>query len=167
MSDPAQRKLTAQAALNNTTVEQIITSAAIQFSGHSTQTNIKPISESQAKTGSDSGDMKNTEPLNNFQTMLRGTYASDKDLMKFNDPEQAAKFEGLVLGIIGSIIPIILTTYGYTTLYNNFDGKVLSSFISLVEPTMFIYKLSGLLVAIGIAVGMFGSWRAVRKHLKI
>lgn len=75
--------------------------------------------------------------------------------------------EGLVLGIIGSIIPIILTTYGYTTLYNNFDGKVLSSFISLVEPTMFIYKLSGLLVAIGIAVGMFGSWRAVRKHLKI
>jgi len=75
--------------------------------------------------------------------------------------------EGLVLGIIGSIIPIILTTYGYTTLYNNFDGKVLSSFIKLVEPTMFIYKLSGLLVAIGIAVGMFGSWRAVRKHLKI
>ncbi len=75
--------------------------------------------------------------------------------------------EGLVLGIIGSIIPIMLTTYGYTTLYNNFDGKVLSSFIKLVEPTMFIYKLSGLLVAIGIAVGMFGSWRAVRKHLKI
>jgi cell division transport system permease protein len=75
--------------------------------------------------------------------------------------------EGLVLGIIGSIIPIILTTYGYTTLYNNFDGQVFSSFIRLVEPSMFIYKLSGLLVAIGIAVGMFGSWRAVRKHLKI
>ena len=76
-------------------------------------------------------------------------------------------FEGLVLGVIGSIIPIILTTYGYTTLYSNFDGQILSSFIKLVEPTMFIYKLSGLLVAIGIAVGMFGSWRAVRKHLKI
>jgi len=75
--------------------------------------------------------------------------------------------EGLILGLIGSIIPIILTTYGYTSLYNNFDGQVLSSFIKLVEPTMFIYKLSGLLVAIGIAVGMFGSWRAVRKHLKI
>ena len=98
MSDAAQRKLTAQAALNNTTVEQIITSAAIQFTEHSVETKFKPISESQAKTGSDSGDMKNTEPLNNFQTMLRGTYASDKDLMKFNDPEQAAKFEGLVLG---------------------------------------------------------------------
>lgn len=75
--------------------------------------------------------------------------------------------EGLVLGIIGSIIPIILTTYGYTTLYNNFDGQILSSFIKLVQPTMFIYRLSGLLVVIGIAVGMFGSWRAVRKHLKI
>jgi len=75
--------------------------------------------------------------------------------------------EGLVLGVIGSIIPIILTIYGYTALYNKFDGKVLSSFIKLVEPSMFIYKLSALLIAIGIAVGMFGSWRAVRKHLKI
>ncbi len=75
--------------------------------------------------------------------------------------------EGLVLGILGSIIPIILTTYGYDALYKNFDGELFSSFIKLVNPTPFIYELSGLLVAIGIAVGMFGSWRAVRKHLKI
>lgn len=75
--------------------------------------------------------------------------------------------EGLLLGLMGSIIPIIIATYGYTALYNNFDGEFLASFIELIEPTPFIYSLSGLLILIGIAVGMFGSWRAVRKHLKV
>lgn len=75
--------------------------------------------------------------------------------------------EGLFLGIIGSIIPIIVTTYGYTALYGNFDGQVFSPFIKLVEPAPFIYILSLILVAIGMLVGMFGSYRAVRKHLKI
>ena len=76
-------------------------------------------------------------------------------------------FEGLFLGLIGSIIPILITTYGYTALYNHFDGEFLASFIELVKPNPFIYMVSGILIIIGIAVGMFGSWRAVRKHLKV
>ena len=76
-------------------------------------------------------------------------------------------FEGLFLGIIGSIVPIIVTTYGYTALYNNFDGKLLASFIELIKPTPFIYIASGILLVIGMIVGMFGSYLAVRKHLKV
>lgn len=76
-------------------------------------------------------------------------------------------FEGLFLGILGSIIPIIITTYGYMALYNHFDGKIFSSFIQLVKPEPFIYLISLVLVTIGILVGMFGSLRAVKKHLKI
>lgn len=76
-------------------------------------------------------------------------------------------FEGLFLGFLGSILPIIATTYGYVALYNGFDGQVFSPFIKLIKPDPFIYGLSGLLVVIGILVGMFGSYRAVRKHLKI
>ena len=76
-------------------------------------------------------------------------------------------FEGLFLGLFGSIIPIVVTTYGYMALYNHFDGKVFSSFIRLVKPEPFIYMISLVLVAIGILVGMFGSLRAVKKHLKI
>lgn len=75
--------------------------------------------------------------------------------------------EGLFLGIIGSIIPIIATTYGYVALYNRFNGQMFSPFIKLVTPQPFIYWVSVVLVIIGIVVGMFGSWRAVRKHLKI
>ena len=76
-------------------------------------------------------------------------------------------FEGLFLGVLGAVIPIIATVYGYTTLYQNFDGKVFSSFIELIEPEPFVYIVSLLLLGIGILVGMFGSYRAVRKYLKI
>ena len=75
--------------------------------------------------------------------------------------------EGLILGILGSIIPIITTCYGYTTLYDKFGGKLFTDFIKLIEPTPFIYYVSIILVVIGMVVGMFGSLRAVKKHLKI
>ena len=76
-------------------------------------------------------------------------------------------FEGLFLGILGSVIPIIITTYGYTMLYKKFDGQLFSPFIQLIKPTPFIYQISLALLTIGILVGMYGSFKAVRKHLKI
>ncbi len=76
--------------------------------------------------------------------------------------------EGLFIGILGAIIPIILTIYGYTTLYNYFGGQVFgSSLAKLLSPVPFVYLVSLLLLLIGAAVGMFGSYSAVRKHLKI
>lgn len=76
-------------------------------------------------------------------------------------------FEGLILGVLGSIIPIVLTIYGYNALYDNFDGQVFSPFIKLISPSPFVFQVSAILLTIGILVGMFGSVRAVRKHLKI
>lgn len=75
--------------------------------------------------------------------------------------------EGLFLGIIGSIIPILLSMFGYVELYEKFDGQLFSPFIKLITPEPFVYLIALVLLAIGIAVGMFGSYRAVRKHLKI
>ena len=75
-------------------------------------------------------------------------------------------FEGLLLGLLGSLLPILITTYGYITIYNKFGGKLFSNLITLVEPQPFIFQISGVLVVIGIIVGMFGSLRAVKKYLK-
>lgn len=76
--------------------------------------------------------------------------------------------EGLFLGGIGSIIPIILSVYGYTSLYDYFGGNLFSSNIAkIIEPVPFVYYISIVLLIIGMLVGMFGSWRAVRKYLKI
>ena len=76
-------------------------------------------------------------------------------------------FEGLILGMIGSIIPMITTIYGYAALYDHFGGQLFTSFIKLIEPTPFAYITALGLLAIGMIVGMFGSSRAVRKYLKI
>lgn len=76
--------------------------------------------------------------------------------------------EGLFIGIIGSIIPILVTIFGYSTLYDFFGGKLFnSSLATLVAPMPFIYNVSGILLLIGIIVGMIGSYQAVRKYLKI
>lgn len=76
--------------------------------------------------------------------------------------------EGLFIGALGSVIPIIISIYGYTSLYNFFDGKLFgSSLAKLVSPTPFMYYTAGLLLIIGILVGMFGSYSAVKKYLKI
>ncbi len=75
--------------------------------------------------------------------------------------------EGLFLGIIGSIIPIIMTVYGYVAIYDRFGGQLFSHFIQFVKPQPFIYFISLTLLVIGMLVGMFGSWRAVRKYMKI
>ena len=75
--------------------------------------------------------------------------------------------EGLLLGMLGSIIPIIGTIYGYNSLYKKFGGHLFSDFIKLIKPVPFVYMTSIVLLLIGIIVGMFGSWRAVKKYLKI
>ena len=76
--------------------------------------------------------------------------------------------EGSFIGILGAIIPIILTAYGYNSFYNYLGGQLFTSSLGkLVAPYPFILWLSGLLLLIGLFVGMFGSSRAVRKYLKI
>lgn len=76
--------------------------------------------------------------------------------------------EGSFIGLFGSIIPIIITAYGYNTLYSYLGGQLFSSSLGkLVAPYPFILWTSLLLLLIGLLVGMFGSSRAVRKYLKI
>lgn len=75
--------------------------------------------------------------------------------------------EGIVLGIIGSFIPIIVIIYGYMALYNKMGGVLFSSLIKLVKPVPFVFNLSVVVLCIGVLVGMIGSSRAVRRYVKI
>lgn len=76
-------------------------------------------------------------------------------------------FEGLFLGILGSIIPILCTIYGYVFLYDKMGGVLFTNIISLIEPYNFVFQVSLVLILIGAIVGMYGSYKAVRKYLKI
>ena len=75
--------------------------------------------------------------------------------------------EGLVLGILGSILPIIATIWGYGALYEYFGGQLFSPIAKLVSPTPYVYTVSLILLVIGSLVGMISSSIAVRKYLKI
>ncbi len=75
--------------------------------------------------------------------------------------------EGMILGVLGSIVPIIFTTYGYMAFYKHFDGYLFSKLIVLIKPEPFIYTTSLMVIIIGILVGMIGSASAVKKYLKV
>ena len=75
--------------------------------------------------------------------------------------------EGMILGLFGSIVPVLVTTYGYLAFYEHFDGYLYSRLIELIIPEPFIYQTSLMVIGIGILVGMIGSASAVRKYLKV
>ena len=76
-------------------------------------------------------------------------------------------FEGFMIGLIGSIIPVCVTIYGYVILYTRLHGRLFSNMLMLIKPYNFVFYVSLILVLIGALVGMYGSVKAVRKYLKI
>ncbi len=76
-------------------------------------------------------------------------------------------FEGFIIGLLGSIIPVCITIYGYTILYSSMNGQIFSAMLHMIQPFNFTFYVSGVLVLIGVIVGMFGSASAVKRYLKI
>ena len=76
-------------------------------------------------------------------------------------------FEGFIIGLIGAIIPVCITIYGYVILHSILHGKLFSNMIMLIKPYPFVFGVSLIIVLIGALVGMYGSIKAVRKYLKV
>ena len=76
-------------------------------------------------------------------------------------------FEGMFIGLIGSIIPIGVVIYGYFWVYKILGGKLLTDIISLLPPSTIVFKIALFIVIVGAVVGMLGSSSAVRKYLKV
>lgn len=76
-------------------------------------------------------------------------------------------FEGFILGLIGAILPIVITIFGYSYFYDALGGKIYTDLLTLVKPSDIVYISSFVLAIIGSLVGVFGSIKAVRRYLKI
>ncbi len=74
--------------------------------------------------------------------------------------------EGIIIGILGSIIPIAFTMGGYLYLYDYLGGVLLSNIFVLVPPTPLVFYISLLLLALGVMVGFLGSFLSVSKYLR-
>ena len=75
--------------------------------------------------------------------------------------------EGLWLGILGAVIPIILIATTYHQIYEYATPKMNVQFFELLSFNPFVYQVSGVLLLMGALIGVWGSMMSVRKFLKI
>ncbi|MGG2063537.1 MULTISPECIES: permease-like cell division protein FtsX [unclassified Bacillus (in: firmicutes)] len=75
--------------------------------------------------------------------------------------------EGLFLGVLGSIIPIIVILSSYNSLQVMFNEKFNGTIFELLSYSPFVFELSALLMLIGALIGMWGSVMSIRRFLKI
>ncbi len=77
--------------------------------------------------------------------------------------------EGIIIGIIGSALPLVAVYY----IYNNVIVYAIEKFSSLSDILKFLsvdevfYTLTPISIAMGVGIGFLGSFSTVRKHLKV
>lgn len=75
--------------------------------------------------------------------------------------------EGMLLGILGSILPVTGVLVGYNYLVENSSIFTKYKFIELLPFNPFAWQLSLMIVSIGAIIGIWGSVMSVRKFLKV
>ncbi|WP_010532121.1 permease-like cell division protein FtsX [Lentibacillus jeotgali] len=75
--------------------------------------------------------------------------------------------EGMMHGVLGSIIPITAVLTGYYYLDNNLKDQINYAFVELLPFNPFAWQLSLLILLIGTFIGIWGSVMSVRKFLKV
>ena len=72
--------------------------------------------------------------------------------------------EGLMIGVLGSLLPILALGFGYRYLANDVAGVMIFHFASF-DPLM--YTVGGILLLIGGLIGMIGSVMSISRFLRI
>ncbi len=75
--------------------------------------------------------------------------------------------EGMWLGILGAIAPMLIISISYFKLYEYWEPKLQGELFQLLNTTPFIFQLNGLILFMGIFIGVWGSFMSVRKFLKV
>lgn len=75
--------------------------------------------------------------------------------------------EGLLLGVLGAIIPIILVLVGYFFLLQKVSGDLSLAFLNLLPFYPISLQVGLILLGIGAFIGMWGSLISVHRFLKI
>ena len=76
--------------------------------------------------------------------------------------------EGIVIGIIGSIIPIVICWLGYLKVYNLFNHtNLINALGSLKAGNDLFMMIAPFTILVGILLGVVGSVSSIRKHLKV
>ena len=74
--------------------------------------------------------------------------------------------EGIFIGFLGSIIPIVFSIWGYIHLYTSLDGFWFTRLFTMIPPHPFVLHLAVILTGIGVLVGLGGSFLSVSRYLR-
>ncbi|NLL26528.1 MAG: ABC transporter permease [Erysipelotrichia bacterium] len=74
--------------------------------------------------------------------------------------------EGIFIGIIGAILPCVGTVFGYQYFYEQMNGQLISGILKLVDVFPFTLYVSAILLAVGVFVGLIGSWWSATRSLR-
>lgn len=74
--------------------------------------------------------------------------------------------EGIWLGILGAILPMIIISVSYYELYEQWEPKLQNELFQLLSATPFILQVNALLLFMGVFIGVWGSFMSVRKFLR-
>ena len=74
--------------------------------------------------------------------------------------------EGMFIGVLGSIIPILLTIFGYNYIYTSLNGQLVSWILKLIDVFPFTLWVSLLVLVAGVTVGVIGSYISATIYLR-
>lgn len=75
--------------------------------------------------------------------------------------------EGIWLGILGALAPMVIISISYYKLYEHWAPRLKGELFQLLNTTPFIFQLNGLILFMGIFIGIWGSFMSVRKFLNV
>lgn len=75
--------------------------------------------------------------------------------------------EGLLLGLLGSVVPIVIILAGYYYLDHFVGERINYAFVELLPYNPFAFELSAIVLLLGAIIGVWGSVMSIRKFLRV
>lgn len=76
--------------------------------------------------------------------------------------------EGMLLGLIGTIISISIVYYGYKYLVSSLNEKLYVLFtVYMIPPGTMFNDIAIIFIAIGVGIGLLGSIISLKKFLNV
>mgnify|MGYP001851954559 FL=1 len=77
--------------------------------------------------------------------------------------------EGIIIGIIGSLIPIVICTFGYSKIINLMYERMpfIKNYVEFKDTLSLFTAISPVTITLGVLLGVIGSVNSIKKHLNV
>lgn len=76
--------------------------------------------------------------------------------------------EGLLFGLLGSILSILIVYFGYVALYDTLNNQLFAILAgSLISPDLIFGDVTIMFLSIGVGIGVLGSMVSVKRYLNV